>query len=107
MLITVSFSSNITKHLSERYLSDFLLYATSLLQNEYPNIKLELYTFTRDINKAFNLQADIYIDDLKSGYFTNFDDPIKNIHNLQKVQSKLKVLWQHYTETNPYKTEDK
>ena len=44
MLITVDFGSNMEKLYSKEYLLDFLFNASSLLQNEHPNIKLELYS---------------------------------------------------------------
>ena len=92
MLITVDFGSNMTKLCSTEYLLDFLFYASSLLQNEHPNIKLELYSPTRDINEP--LLASIYIE-VSEGVKVVRDD------TEYKIGWKLQNLWGNYTEKNP------
>ena len=92
MLITVDFGSNMTKLCSTEYLLDFLFYASSLLQNEHPNIKLELYSPTRDINEP--LLASIYIE-VSEGVKVVRDD------TEYKIGWELQNLWGNYTEKNP------
>ncbi len=92
MLITVDFGSNMTKLCSKEYLLDFLFYASSLLQNEHPNIKLELYSPTRDINES--LLASIYIE-VSEGVKVVRDD------TEYKIGWELQNLWENYTEKNP------
>ena len=92
MLITVDFGSNMTKLCSQEYLLDFLFYASSLLQNEHPNIKLELYSPNRDINEP--LLASIYIE-VSKGVKVVRDD------TEYKIGWELQNLWKKYTEKNP------
>ena len=92
MLITVDFGSNMTKLCSQEYLLDFLFYASSLLQNEHPNIKLELYSPNRDINEP--LLASIYIEANKGVKVVRDDTEYK-------IGWELQNLWKNYTEKNP------
>ena len=92
MLITVDFGSDMTKLCSKEYLLDFLFSASSLLQNEHPNIKLELYSPIRDINDP--LLASIYIE-VSKGFKVVRDD------TEYKIGWELQNLWKDYTETNP------
>ena len=93
MLITIDFGSNMTKLCSKEYLLDFLFYASLSLQNEHPNIKLELYSrTTRDINKP--LSASIYIEILKGLKVVRADTEYE-------IGWELQNLWKNYTEKNP------
>ena len=92
MLITVDFGSNMEKLYSKEYLLDFLFNASSLLQNEHPNIKLELYSPTRDINKP--LMASIYIE-VSKGVMVGRDD------TEYEIGWELQNLWKNYTKKNP------
>ncbi len=99
MATTVKFGKNIIKYASEKYLSDFLSYAESSLHTEYPNLKLELYSFTGDINNPSWI--DIEIDLEKNSIGIVMDNTKYGIGHY------LKNLFYHYSEINPYNTEDK
>ncbi len=88
MLITVDFGSNMTKLCSKEYLLNFLFYASSLLQNKHPNIKLELYSPTRYINEP--LLASIYIE-ISKGVKVVRDD------TEYEIGWELQNLWKNYT----------
>ena len=92
MLITVDFGSNMEKLYPKEYLLDFLFNASSLLQNEHPNIKLELYSPTRDINKP--LLASIYRE-VSKGVKVVRDD------TEYEIGWELQNLWKNYTKKNP------
>lgn len=94
MLITVDFGSNMEKLYSKEYLLDFLFNASSLLQNEHPNIKLELYSPTRDINKP--LLASIYIEVSKGVKVVRDDTEYE-----YEIGWDLQNLWKNYTKKIP------